>query len=370
MFGRKKGIIIRVESGQPDSFAIERAASVLGKQGIIAFPTDTVYGLGCRGDSARAVRAIYKLKGRNFKNPLILFLASGGEIQRYSKELPGYAEELLRGFWPGPLTLVVRASDLVVGWKLDKKGTIGLRVPDNALLLEIIQAAGMPLATTSANRSGAGESFSAQEVMASLPGPVDLMLDGGQVARSCPSTVLDITGDHPVILRKGAISPSQIQQRIGVPVKLRKIQVLFVCTGNTCRSPMAEGYLRHILPGKWEERVTVRSCGTGALPGMPAMGNSQQAAAQNGFDIRGHRSSACTKDLINQADLIIALEEKHRQDVKKLAPENEVRLLSPDGVPDPIGGTLEDYLRTLDLIKAEMPDVLELIKEKLDGQGV
>ncbi|MBU1356337.1 MAG: threonylcarbamoyl-AMP synthase [Candidatus Edwardsbacteria bacterium] len=366
MFRRKKGLIIRVESGQPDSFAVARAAQVLDEQGIIAFPTDTVYGLGCRPDSAKAVKSIYKLKGRDFKNPLILFLGKTEELGQYSQDLPAYAGKLIRAFWPGPLTLVVKASPTVKQWGLDKDGTIGLRIPDSSLLQDIINRAGLPLATTSANRSGFGESFSAQEVMASLPGPVDLMLDGGEIARNNPSTVLDISADHPVILRKGAITLNRIRQEIGIPVKLKKIQVLFVCTGNTCRSPMAEGYLRHILPKIWKDRVVVRSCGTGAMPGMPAMGNSQQAAAQNGFDISQHQSSACTKDRVRQSDLIIALEEKHRQDVKKLAPENEVNLLSPDGVPDPIGGTLGDYLKTLDLIKAEMPDVLELIKEKLD----
>lgn len=366
MFRRKKGLIISVESGQPDSFAIEQAAKVLNDQGIIAFPTDTVYGLGCRADSAKAVKAVYKLKGRNYKNPLILFMGKAEELGKYSQELPAYTDKLARAFWPGPLTLVVKASPAVKKWGLDKDGTIGLRIPDFSLLQDIINSAGLPLATTSANRSGDGESFSSQEVIASLSGPVDLMLDGGEIARGRPSTVLDITADHPVILRKGVITLNRIQQEINIPVKLSRLQVLFVCTGNTCRSPMAEGCLRHILPKIWKDRVVVRSCGTGAMPGMPAMGNSQQAAAQNGFDISQHRSSACTKDKVRQSDLIIAMEEKHRQDIKKLVPENEVNLLSPDGVPDPIGGTLEDYLKTLELIKNEMPDVLELIKEKLD----
>ncbi len=365
MFGRKKGLIIRMESGQPDSFPVERAASILKEQGVIAFPTDTVYGLGCRADSAKAVKTVYKLKGRDHKNPLILLISSAGEIQRYSKGLPAYAEKLVRAFWPGPLTLVVRASDRVVGWKLDKGGTIGLRVPDHALLQEILKRSGVPLATTSANRSGTGESYSAQEAMTSLTGPVDLMLDGGEINRGQPSTVLDITGSHPVILRKGSVPSARILRETGLPVKLSKVQVLFVCTGNTCRSPMAEGYLRHILPGQWRERVTVSSCGTGAMPGMPAMGNSQQASHRSGFDIGHHRSSSCTQDKVRQADLIVAMEEKHRQDIKKLAPENEILLLSPDGVPDPIGGTLENYLKTLDLIKNEMPDILEFIREKL-----
>jgi protein-tyrosine-phosphatase len=129
---------------------------------------------------------------------------------------------------------------------------------------------------------------------------------------------------------------------------------------------MAEGYLRHILPENWKSRVFVKSCGTAALPGMPAMANSQQAAIQNGFDINNHRSSSCTRDKISQADVIVAMEEKHRQDIKKLVPEIDVMLMSTDGVPDPIGGSLDDYLKTLDLIKHEMPDVIEYVKGLID----
>ena len=98
---------------------------------------------------------------------------------------------------------------------------------------------------------------------------------------------------------------------------------------------------------------------------MPAMNNSQQAAEANGFSLRNHASASCTKNLLDQADLIIAMEERHRQDVKRLIPDREVKLLAVDGVPDPIGGTPSDYLTTLELIKKEMPDLVQSIKELL-----
>lgn len=365
MFRKKRGLIIKLESGQPDSFAIGRALEIINRDGVIAFPTDTVYGLGCRADSRKGVKNIYKLKGREFTKPLILFIHSPEELHKYSTNISSQAMKLINSYWPGPLTLIVKASEEIKKWKLDKAGNVGIRMPNEPNLLEIIKQAGVPLATTSANRSGWGDAFSPQEISESLSKPTDLLLDGGTIVRHKPSTVLDVSKDIPLIIRKGAVSLNAIQEKIGQKVKLQNVMVLFVCTGNTCRSPMAEGYLRHILPGGWEKTVTVRSCGTSAVAGIPAMNCAQQAAEANGFNLRHHVSTACTTDLLERADLIIAMEERHRQDVKRLVPDREVKLLAVDGVSDPIGGTLNDYLATLKLIKKEMPDIIQSIKELL-----
>jgi protein-tyrosine-phosphatase len=261
--------------------------------------------------------------------------------------------------------MVFRASDKVRKWGLDKEGTIGIRVPGHKLMLEILKILDVPLATTSANRSGNRESLSVRQVVDSFDSPVDLILDGGQLTACQPSTVLDLTSPVPAVLRKGGISTEELSLVIGGAVKLDRVEVLFVCTGNTCRTPMAEGYLRHILPKEWKDRVTVRSCGTRALPGMPATDKGQEVCKKAGFDTGGHQSRALTDSLLKQADLVIAMEEGHRQDILKLYPRAPVSLLAVDGVADPIGGTIDDYQKTLDLIKGEMADVLDKIRELL-----
>ncbi|MDO9067068.1 MAG: L-threonylcarbamoyladenylate synthase [Deltaproteobacteria bacterium] len=366
IFRQTRGHLIRLEDdGTGLSETAGQVVDALNRGEVMAFPTDTVYGLGCRADLPQAVKKIYRLKGRNFSKPLILFIKDHKELTGIVRQVPEYAGKLIDSYWPGPLTMVFPASDRVKKWGLDKNGTIGIRLPKHKALQAILEQLNCPLATTSANVSGAAESCNAGQVMESFKDPVELILDGGELPRCRPSTVLDLSREHPVILRRGDIGRRELSDLLQLPVKQDKVEVLFICTGNTCRSPMAEGYLKHILPKQWKDRVTVRSCGTRALPGMPATDKGQETAKKCGFDLSGHHSRTLTDSLMKQSDIIIALEEGHRQDAGKLFPKAQVDLLSVDGVADPIGGTLDDYARTLELIKREMPDVLEKIKEIL-----
>jgi tRNA threonylcarbamoyl adenosine modification protein (Sua5/YciO/YrdC/YwlC family) len=362
---RSRGQIIPANARGPYDDAVELAVEVLDDGGVTAFPTDTVYGLGCRADDARAVKKIYKLKGRDFDKPLILFIDSPEKLAGHVQDLPDYAARLAERYWPGPLTMVFKASPRTLKWGLDREGTIGFRIPAAPVVLEIVKRLDVPLATTSANRSSGRESYNVRQVVESFNSPVDLVLDGGQLPPCKPSTVLDLSRPVPAVLRKGGILRDELSEVLGRPVKLDRAEVLFVCTGNTCRTPMAEGYLRHMLPKEWKDRVIVRSCGTKALPGMPATDKGQEVCKKAGFDTSEHQSRALTDHLLKQADLVIAMEESHRGDILKLFPQAKVSLLAVDGVPDPIGGTTADYQRTLDLIKKEMPDVLEKIKELL-----
>jgi len=366
IFRQVKGHLIKLDQdGSNLSETAGQAVEALNQGEVMAFPTDTVYGLGCRADRPQAVKKVYRLKGRNFSKPLILFIKDPKELAGIVRQVPEYAGKLIDAYWPGPLTMVFSASDRVKKWGLDKNGTIGIRIPKHPALQIILGQLDCPLATTSANVSGIQESCNVGQVMESFKDPVDLILDGGELPRCRPSTVLDLSREHPVILRRGDIGRRELSELLQLPVKQDKVEVLFVCTGNTCRSPMAEGYLKHILPKQWRDRVTVRSCGTRALPGMPATDKGQETAKKCGFDLSGHQSRTLTDSLMKQSDIIIALEEGHRQDARKLFPKAQVDLLSVDGVPDPIGGTLDDYAKTLELIKREMPDVLEKIKEIL-----
>ena len=365
MFSRRKGEIITFDPARPDDAAVRQAVAALAAGGIVAFPTDTVYGLGCRADCAKAVRRIYTAKGRATRKPLVLLVPDPAALSDLAVAIPAYARGLIDRFWPGPLTLVLKASPLVRRWKLDRDGTIGVRVARSPLVARITAELGVPLASTSANRSGGRESLSAPDVARGLARPADLILDGGTVPPNPASAVVEATGPAPVILRKGALSRAALQGAAGVPVRLAALEVMLVCTGNTCRSPMAEGCLRQLLPKELRGRVTIRSSGTGALPGMPATRTAQAAARQAGFSIERHRATLLTDSLIRQADLIVAMEERHRQAIRDLVPAAAPVLLCPDGVPDPIGGELSDYQHTLGIIQHEMPDIVTLIRDLL-----
>lgn len=172
-----------------------RAAEVLREGKVVAFPTDTVYGLAAATEAA--VRRIYELKGRDAGKPLVL-MAAGSQALEGLVQIGPIAMRYMRRFWPGPLTLVLRSAE----------GTTGVRVPDHPLALELLRASG-PLWTTSANRSGRAEALTADEVAAELP-EVDAVLDGGRAPGGTPSTVLDLSGPRPAVLREGAIPLSEL----------------------------------------------------------------------------------------------------------------------------------------------------------------
>lgn len=347
--------------GQPDESLVDEALSALSRGGVAALPTDTVYGLAVRADLGDAIKRVYRIKGRGFDKPLVLLARDAESAGRLCRDLPSGFDRLAQKFWPGPLTLVLGASRQVTDWGLGGNGTVGVRVSAEAVVRMILERIGVPLASTSANRSGQPECHSGAEVLRSLKEPPDLLLDGGERPRRRPSTVLDLSGPRPVLLRRGAIGRAELEEACGRPVGLARIRALFVCTGNTCRSPMAEGLLRARLPKHWRGLVEAESCGTGALPGMPATATAQQAARKRGFDISGHRSQPLTRDLVEEADLVVAMEDRHRRAVLDLAPGADVMLLDEGGVPDPIGGSLDDYLETLDLQGSNLPEVVRRI---------
>jgi len=353
--------IVRYD-GENQAPFLKEALAVLDQGGVVAAPTDTVYGLLARADRPEAIKEIYRLKGRDYRKPLVLLAVEADALVAEPSEI---YQRLSRGLWPGGLTLVVRASPQVKDWGLDSRGTVGLRCPADDFLRNLIQAAGIPLASTSANRSGQPECYSAGEVLKNLKAAPDLLIEGGQRRRLRPSTVLDISRHPPVILRKGTVERSEIEACGLTRVLLDRIRVLFVCTGNTCRSPMAEGWLRHRLPRSWRNRVEVESAGTRAMPGLPATENARLAAKAKGFDISGHRSQPLSQDIIASADIVVAMEEQHRKAVLELWPGAEAMLMSEAGVPDPIGGDRQDYDRTLQAIEKGMPRVIKWIEERL-----
>ena len=189
------------------------AAQCLKSGGIIAIPTDTVYGLGADPFNADAVQRLYTIKGRPDGKPIPLVLSSVDDVHRVAQNLPDYFFHLTERFWPGGLTIIVEAKDLLP--VLTAGGnTVGVRIPDNPLLLKILQAFGGPAAITSANLSGEPPATSTQEIGEELTQRIDVIVDGGKTPGPIPSTVYDISVSPPLIRRHGVISEETLAKEL------------------------------------------------------------------------------------------------------------------------------------------------------------
>ncbi|GAA0465592.1 threonylcarbamoyl-AMP synthase [Actinoplanes capillaceus] len=202
---------------RPDADGLRRAVEILRADSVVAFPTETVYGLGAHAFSEKAVAEIYRLKNRPTWNPLIVHVADVAAARELTDEWPGRADELAARFWPGPLTLVVRRAAHLPGIGASND-TVAVRVPAHPVALDLLRASGLPLAAPSANRSEGISPTTAGHVVRSLP-DVPLVLDGGTCSWGIESTVLDVTGDVPRLLRPGALGLRVLRDASG-PIAL------------------------------------------------------------------------------------------------------------------------------------------------------
>lgn len=181
----------------------------------MAFPTETVYGLGGNGLNPDSSRAIYAAKGRPSDNPLILHIASREELNPLVAEIPPAAELLMDAFWPGPMTLVFKKSPIVPLETTGGLETVAVRMPSHPVAKALIEAAGVPIAAPSANTSGRPSPTLAAHVWEDMQGRIPMILDGGEVGIGLESTIIDLTGDDPTVLRPGYITPRMIEDIVG-----------------------------------------------------------------------------------------------------------------------------------------------------------
>lgn len=182
---------------------------------LVAFPTETVYGLGANALDPQAVKRIYEAKGRPSDNPLIVHIAKASQLNTLVKEIPAPAEALIKTFWPGPLTLVLEKSELVPDIITAGLDTVAVRMPDNPVALRLIEEAGVPVAAPSANLSGRPSPTTYQHVLEDLNGRIEYIINGGPCKIGVESTVLDCTAEKPVILRPGGVTREMMEQIIG-----------------------------------------------------------------------------------------------------------------------------------------------------------
>ena len=221
--------IVRLLSGtEEDASFYEEAAAVIAQEGLVAFPTETVYGLGGNGLDPGAAKKIYEAKGRPSDNPLILHIASTAQIPPLVKDFPETAKKAAEAFWPGPLTMILPKSELVPRETTGGLETVALRFPSHPAAQAFIRAAGCPIAAPSANLSGRPSPTNAQDVLEDLDGRIPLILDGGACEIGLESTIVDLCGAVPTVLRRGFFGLEALRRVFGTvavdPAVLHSLQ--------------------------------------------------------------------------------------------------------------------------------------------------
>ncbi len=361
-------IVIDLRRTDDHRDVVHRAVQALAEGQLVVFPTETVYGLGASARSASAVDKIFEAKGRLQTAPLALAIKSAEEALDYVPGLGQMAQRLARRCWPGPVTLVV-GSPIASGDQTENNQnenglvaqlpqrvreavapnqTVGLRVPAHEIVLDTLRMLAGPIVLTSANLSGQPDAVTAQQAIESLGDHVALVLDDGPCRYGQPSTVVQVTDDHCDCLRAGVVGQSALD-------RLASKIILFVCTGNTCRSPMAEVLMRQLAAEKLackaddlEQRgVIITSAGLAAAPGCKPSNEAAVVMKEKGLSLSDHESQPLTEKLVRHADLILTLTEGHRQAIVRRWPEcsNRTQTLRLDGadVGDPIGGSIAIY---------------------------
>ncbi len=346
----------QVDPHRFDYKVIREAAAMLQLGKLVIFPTETVYGLAAAISRKEAIDRIYELKKRPLDKPLTWHVVDYDYLTEHGIHLSPFARELSWRFLPGPLTLLV-----------PKQGgeTVGLRFPDHPIGRALIDAVGEPVLATSVNESGEEAIASGKKAARLFNGRVDLVLDSGVTHFGTDSTIIDLTKDEPVVLRRGPLA-NEVEEFIKVSRTRKNIEtehILFVCTGNTCRSVMASGWLTAELKRKkLDDRVSVTSCGTGVNEGDPATLEAIQTVRSSGGEISGHRARPVTKKILQDATKIFAMTSAHVDVILSLdyKASSKVTVL---GVNDPLGSDAKVYKDTLEEMKQKLRKSLPWLVE-------
>jgi len=197
--------LLRIDPRDPEEVVLKKAAEVLSVGGLVAFPTETFYGLGANALDPQAVGRVYAVKGRPESNPLLVLVDSARMLQSLVEGVPAAAWTLMTRYWPGPLTLVFRARGNLPEELTAGTGTVGVRMPGHPVAFGLVRAAGFPVTAPSANLSGEAPPSRAADVQRILEGKIELILDGGPTKGGLPSTIVDVTVTPPRVVRRGAL---------------------------------------------------------------------------------------------------------------------------------------------------------------------
>jgi protein-tyrosine phosphatase len=373
-------LVIDIRNAEDARDVVHRTVQALAEGHLVALPTETVYGLAASACCAAAVERLMRAKGRPDGKPFPLAIKSAEEAADFVPDLSPLARRLARRCWPGPVTLVLddkhkegltQLLPRAVREVVTPNGTIGLRVPANEMSQDVLRMLSGPIVLTSANRSGGADSVTAEEVVQAVGDEVALVLDDGPCRYGQPSSVVRVKNNTYEVLREGVVAEATLR-------RLASVMIVFVCTGNTCRSPMAELLMRSSLAkllncklDELESRgVVVISAGIAAAPGCPPSSEAVQVMREYGLDLAPHEAQPLTEQLVRHADLILTMTQSHLQSIVERWPQaaERTRMLLPEGcdVSDPIGQTVGAYRHCAEQISASVKRHAEVLREELD----